>query len=228
MAGRRRVARARARTALLRGLLGGLLGALVGVLPVLSPAAPARAEPGPGGTAGTVAGYRLVNLGLGGDSTANDVNARGEVVGGTPAPIAYRRSAAGAVRLLPTLGGLSIATAINDRSLIAGNAMTRSGRWDVVLWSNGRIRDLGFEGSAAGLTNSGVLVGVVRPARGSPYAYRWQGGRLTSLTRYGVRAGQSTDVTGVDERGRIIGVDSAGAFLLDGTRLQRLVRPAYA
>ena len=196
-----------------------------GVLVPAGMAAPAAAEPGPGGRAGTVSGYRLVDLRLGGDSTAADVNDRGEVAGGTAAPQAFVWSA-GRVRLLPGLGGQqSAASAINNRSLVAGTAQTRSGQSHVVVWVGGKVRDLGFQGTVNGINDHGVIVGTAFTAGGTSSAFRWANGRLTTLTALGVRPSPRTTAVDINESGQIVGEDASGPFLLTGRRLERLTRP---
>jgi len=183
---------------------------------------PARAEPAAVSLPGSVVGYRFVDLGLGGDSTAIAVNDRGDVVGSTAVPIAFLWSG-GRVRLLGTLGGTwSAASAVNDRGQVVGRSGTRSGAAHAFLWTGGHMRDLGVVGTADAVNHHGVVVGTAFPRSGAPYAYRWSAGRLTSLTRYGIRAGPRTEVAAIDDAGRIIGTDADGPFLLTGNRLVRI------
>jgi probable HAF family extracellular repeat protein len=201
-----------------------LLAGVLGLSPAVSPRA--AAEPGTLASRGVVSGYRYVDLGLGGDSSAAGVNDLGEVVGGSPTPIAFVWSG-GRVRLLGTLGGgSSFASAINNHTQVVGTSRTSSGLSHVFLWSNGRMRDLGFSGTANAINGHGVIVGMLTPRAGQPYAYRWSGGKLTSLTRYGIQPGPRTQVFDINDAGQIVGVDAAGPFRLTGTRLERLSRPS--
>jgi probable HAF family extracellular repeat protein len=196
---------------------------LVTVAVTVTGAPSAAAEPGAGGTVGTVSGYRYVVLARG-EASAADVNDLGEVVGSVGAPYAVLWSA-GRARMLGSLGGgSSAATGVNNRSQVVGWARTVAGRDHPFLWQRGVMRDLGFDGSATAINDRGVVVGVARPSRGSPYAFRWVNGRLTSLTHYGVRTGGTLQVTDVNDAGQIVGTDSAGPFRLTGTRLERPVK----
>lgn len=181
----------------------------------------ARAEPGSLPGPGTVSGYRFVYVASRG-SVALDVNGCGEVVGwySTGRGFVWQ---AGRTRYLRTLGGRTAEPhGINDKGQVVGSSGTASGHGRAVLWSGTGVRDLGVDGTATAINNHGTIVGVAFPAKGTPYAWRWSGGRLTSLTRYGIHRGNATYVYDVNDAGQIVGVDDAGGFLLTGTHLTRL------
>jgi probable HAF family extracellular repeat protein len=106
---------------------------------------------------------------------ANDINETGQIVGQAFNPTVSHREAFlwqnGVVSWLGTLpeGGVSAATAINDRGEIVG-VDTLPEAIHAVLWRGGRIIDLGLSGrtvpfenisEAFGITNSGQVIGRV-------------------------------------------------------------------
>lgn len=198
----------------------GVLGVLV-VLVAAPGANRARAEPGAWLRPTTDPGYRFVYVGSRG-SLATDVNDRGEVVGSYGERAFVWRQ--GRTRYLRTLGGSGgMATGINNRGQVVGYSRTPDMRMHAVLWSGTGIRSLGTaEATATAINDHGVIVGMTYPARGAPYAWRWSAGRLTPLTGYGVHRSSFTYVYDINSAGQIVGVDDAGGWVLDGTRLTRL------
>jgi probable HAF family extracellular repeat protein len=197
---------------------------LAPALLVLTAPGIAVAEPGSGGSSPTVSGYRYLAL-LSGESGAQDVNDHGDVVGWLAAPYAVVWSGGSMRRLSPTDVRTSTADAVNERSQIAGSLARTPGRNHVALWTRGVVRDLGFEGVPAAINERGVIVGTGWSRTGRSYAFRWASGRLTSLTRYGIREGDPLTVSDINDAGQIVGTDALGAFRLTGSRLDRLRRP---
>jgi probable HAF family extracellular repeat protein len=116
----------------------------------------------------------------------------------------------GTVTDLGTLGGVrSGATAINDNGQIAGYGTTSTGATQGVLYSNGKITDLGSFTPAA-INDNGVMVG-------GPYID--SGGTVQNLNTL-IPAGSPTiqDATAINNNGQIVASatgSTSGAVLLN-------------
>jgi len=135
-----------------------------------------------------------------------------------------------------TLGGPdSSAWAINDKGQVVGSADTSEGAgsdraddfswcgdgkyahnaFHAVLWTSGRMRDLGtfggLESSAAGINNHGQIVGWAEAREEQEdvpgcllwKAFIWQDGRKTNLG--GLRPGAPNSASAINERGQVVG-----------------------
>lgn len=167
-------------------------------------------------------GTTPIDLGI--DSTANDINDAGQVVGtrntiggmgaaGTHATVWNGTTATD----LGTLGGSkSIARAINNSGLIVGYSWLAD---DITvratLWDNGVAIDLGTLGgsdSSAGAINmAGAIVGASYTADGKNRATLWQGTVATDLNTFldedTASAGWVlTGATGINDNGWITGI----------------------
>ncbi len=173
---------------------------------------------------------QIIDLGsLGGPFIApNDINNRGQVVGGgentIPDPFAADGGTTevhaflwdGTMRDLGTLGGHdSFAAFINERGQIAGNSTTnsvvnpttQSPTQVPVLWENGRVRNLGSLGGlfgyVTGFNNRGQVSGDSDLAGDEArHPFVWQGGSLRDL---GTLGGSSAFSFWIDESGRVVG-----------------------
>lgn len=139
---------------------------------------------------------------------ANDINERGEVVGGSVAGGAMRAVLWRHGRIID-LGGLgggySFAVAINDRGQVVGNSETASGELHAFSWENGRMTDLGIAGStsATAVDASGWVVGWSDfGVPGTYHAYRWRHGVVTRLPS----PETGSQARAVNNRGEVVGV----------------------
>lgn len=149
---------------------------------------------------------------LGGrDSTAVDVNEKGQVVGtseladGTSHAFLWSRDR---LRDLGTLGGrYSRATAVNDRGQVIGVSQTADGTLHGFLWSKGKMRDLGTLGGAetepTDLDDKGNVVGWSETAAGTRHAFLWRRGRMYDL---GTLGGANSSAVAINNRGEIVGM----------------------
>ena len=79
--------------------------------------------------------------------------------------------------MLPTLGGASAATDVNERGQIVGWSLTRDGKYHAVLWEGGKIHQLDRRFTeASAINDAGVIVGACGDS-----ACVWEAGRLTNL-----------------------------------------------
>lgn len=140
---------------------------------------------------------------------ATAVNGRGQVVGwcGEGVPGQGLRSRAvlwqgGKRRDLGTLGGPSVAVAINEHRQIVGTSGDRA-----FLWQNGRLTDLGAlrgadETYPVAINDRGQIVGT-----SGRHAFLWQNGRMTDLGS--LRGNRFSEAVGINERGQVIGFSFA-------------------
>lgn len=112
---------------------------------------------------------------------------------------------------LGTLGGgsASQATAINASGQVVGWSQDAAGRFTPVLWSRGRMTDLGHlggqQGAATGISNRGVVVGYSDTVDGRPHAFSWSRGRMRDLGSLG---GDWSMAFGVNDLGQVVGVST--------------------
>jgi probable HAF family extracellular repeat protein len=146
-------------------------------------------------------------------SIANDINSRGQVVGG-----GYEHAFLwenGRFTDLGTLAGATGASAINDLGQIVGASNTQrfSGPYapyHAFLWESGVIRDLGTlavgeRSGARDINNAGQIVGV-SCTRSRCRAVLWEGGVIADLNTL-LSAGSGWDLQAVDkinDRGQIL------------------------
>lgn len=159
---------------------------------------------------------RMTALGV---DAPQDINDQGEIVGRTTVSTSSGNVTRafmwrhGHITYLAQLPGLTFsdATLINQRGLVAGYTGTDINTIAVV-WEHGRIIDLGSLGN----TNSTVPValndlGQVLVHSGKGY-FLWQDGRMTDLATLGIPTSADAAVTGINDRGEIVGsvADSTG------------------
>lgn len=164
-------------------------------------------------------GGTLRDLGTGAGSTANDVNSRGEIVGGAHGH-AFALLRDGTLRDLGTLGGgVSVANGINDRGQIVGMASNEHHQLTAFVYS-GEMRAL--EGpSLSGALDVNDRGLVVSSAEGY-YGYIVSAGavrRLDRLPDVVAKGWHHLEPTDINDRGWIVGTgfDPSGqprAFLL--------------
>jgi len=148
-------------------------------------------------------------------TTALGINNRGEVVGFIgderlrTRPFVIR---AGKLVVLPILGGrLNTAIGINDQGQIAdSSSLAGSKESHAVLWSNGKLIDLGVRGVtsyASAINNRGQIVGWTQTSHGTR-PVMWRGGKMTDLRMlHGADGGMAN---GINDRGQIVGTNYVG------------------
>jgi probable HAF family extracellular repeat protein len=151
-----------------------------------------------------------------GASGANDINDRGEVVGGSgiqlgsPVVRAFLWSEAGGMRGLGTLGGQnSEAFAINNRREVVGVSENSNGRPRAFLWRPGQgmrsLGTLGGPGSVAFDVNDATqVVGTSRISRDTEHAFLWTAER--GIEDLGTLGGANSSAFGISETGAVVGV----------------------
>ena len=121
------------------------------------------------------------------------------------------------VREIGTLGGRTVAEAINDRGQVVGYSETARGREHAFLWQKGRMTDLGTlpgrpYSIAVAINERGQVVGWSQkrpldesgePERERPHAYLWQNGRMIDLG--GTPGKPYSWAFDINERGQVIG-----------------------
>ena len=153
----------------------------------------------------------LATLG-GGDSTAYDIKAAGQVVGRATTASGNGRAVLwqpnGAMIDLGTLGGpSSAATGINAAGQVVGQATTTSGTLHGFLWqSGGPMADLGTLGGSYSIAFSvnatGQVVGWSAIAGEYAHAFLWQNGAMADL---GTLGGNSSLAVDINAAGQVVG-----------------------
>ncbi len=151
---------------------------------------------------------------LGGpDSTANAINASGQVTGYSAIPSgdtnAYRY-ASGSMTTLGVFGGVtSFGNAINNSGQIAGQYLPTGQQYRAFLYSGGAGVDLGTLGGgfayAGGINNKGDVVGVSSLDDVSPFlshAFIYSNGSMTDLGTFG---GSYSSAADINDAGQIVG-----------------------
>ena len=149
-----------------------LLGALASVV-----ALPAAADAAPS--------YRIIDLNVGDNSSANAVNEQGHVVGDREGrPFLWRNGQA--TLLLPD-GEFGRAEDANNRDEVVGNRFV-NGASHGFLWRRGVVTDLGVlpggdNSFASAINDHGEIVGwsATAPNNGDLHAFRWRDGTMTDL-----------------------------------------------
>ena len=107
--------------------------------------------------------------------------------------------------------GPGCATAINNNGVIAG----RDGANNLQVWNGTRVTPLGLNGDAAGINDSGTVVGTYKAADGTSYAFTWSNGQVTPIA-----TGSSIFATAINAAGHVVYNAGGSAYLYrDGTSL---------
>jgi len=142
---------------------------------------------------------------------ADDVNARGQVVGGGYPPEGSAHGYLwenGVTTVLPTLGGsTNWVHAISDRGEVVGTSTLSGsiGPYHAYLWRDGEIRDLGTLGgnsSASSINNRGEVVGHYFTADRHNRACLW---RLGDIVDIGTLGGFGSYAADINNLGMIVG-----------------------
>jgi len=139
----------------------------------------------------------MTDLGAGDVSRASDVNSTGQVVGVCPSGTGVGTRAFvwenGVLTRLGSLGGNSVANAINNQGQIVGGSYYSgySGRCSAILWQNGEMIDIGVPNAntwASDINDNGWICGTYKD-----YAAVWipvpEPSSLASLSLAGLAAG---------------------------------------
>lgn len=144
-------------------------------------------------------------------TTANDVNAKGIVVGNDAnSRVAFRVSAEGDVQLLPGLAGgvaSTRAAAINEAGTAVGSSISELGRRAVVFPRGGGVRDLGAQlpeaafSEATAISGAGHVAGYfsLQPDGSDPDSFVWD--RVNGIKR----ATAPSKAYGVNNQGMVVG-----------------------
>lgn len=154
------------------------------------------------------------------NSSANDVNDLGDVVGGGDTGFgafhAYLLSDGTALDL-GTLGGEeSEALALNRLGQIAGHSRVGGGggKHAFFIPEPGRMLDLGTLGGGASVAHAvnerGAVAGLAETTTGAPHAFRWTVG--DGMLDLGTLAASASMALGINDRGDVVG-GSGRAFL---------------
>lgn len=173
--------------------------------------------------------YIMVDLGtLGGpNSTANDINDSGQVIGNAELPGGSHRAflwSGGTMINLGTLGGASSqASGINEAGHIVGGASRPGANIPVpFLYSNGSMVELPVSavGAVAGIAydinDSGTVVGIIQTSGGTGHAFSHAGTTMTDLGTFG---GVTSAAFAINNAGQI-----AAAYRTTQTGPRRAVR----
>jgi len=156
--------------------------------------------------------YTTEDLGtLGGvSSTAQDINKNENIVGQSQTAAGETHAfliVDGVMQDLGTLGGtFSTADDINDNGQVAGRSTTTSGEMHAVLWTGGTALDLGPAPSTRPYLNeNGQVAWAGLGTDGNIHPVLWTDGVLTDL---GTLGGPSAGVSGINDRGEVVGSSS--------------------
>jgi probable HAF family extracellular repeat protein len=172
--------------------------------------------------------YSITDLGtLGGsDSSANAINASGQVVGTADNASGVSEAFIDTDGVMTNLGILpggtgSNALAINASGEVVGEAVTSSGATNAVEFTGGNVVDLGTDGlsgsAAEGINDAGTIVGglIITTNQLSPFIY--SNGTFTILPTPAVINENSLGLAaGINDAGQIVG-NYGNSFEQDGT-----------
>jgi probable HAF family extracellular repeat protein len=164
---------------------------------------------------------KMTDLGPG---TATGINDFGEIVGSSQGAFLI---SGGTRTTLPDLssyggGGFSGAAGINNNHQVVGGSDNASGYRHAVMWSNGKITDLGTLGGtqsdAYAINNFGQVTGWAHTASEATHVFLWSNGSMTDLGTFGL------DPVGeaINNHGVIVGQSGNGAWIWNGGVFQNL------
>ena len=148
------------------------------------------------------------------DSTAADINDRGQIVGGSADASGHGHAVLwqnGKIIDLGTLGGRdSGASAINERGQVIGTSLTaKPAHTHAFIWQGGKMTDLGTLGGKSSrpraLNERGQVVGESYTASGDVHAFLWDGGKIKDL---GTLGGPDSYAADINDRGQVVGTSS--------------------
>ena len=142
--------------------------------------------------------------------TADDINALGQIVGEIRmhAYVCGNGAMVGLGSLVER--GYSDARRINKSGQVVGTAKSADGHEHAVLFSEGKMRDLGTLGGphsrAGDINDSGQVVGSAHLVDGSYHAFLYEGGKMRDL---GLPSGYRNGIAnGINSNGQIVGTGS--------------------
>lgn len=154
------------------------------------------------------------------ESSGNDINDKGQVVGDLLGTATKQRRAfiwdqATGMTELGTLGGNSSrAEAINNKAQVVGWAETASGQKHAFIWDKtGKMQDLGTLGGnisvAMDINDKGEVVGFSSLANGRICAFLWE--QIAGMTNIGPLAGPTSHANAINNSGQVVGtIDKNG------------------
>lgn len=111
------------------------------------------------------------------------------------------------IQQLDTLGGDSLAYAVNDFGQVVGQSYnTTTGQMESAIWSSGAVQSLGVTGIARSINNSGTVVGETGSASltfPDGQAYSWSSGG--GINYLGTLGGDYAGAYDINESGQITG-----------------------
>lgn len=186
---------------------------------------------------GAEARWAILDLGTLGssyrDSSAADVNARGQIVGTSGTASGRQRAFLwqdGKMTDLGTLGGRdSAAAAIDVRGEVVGTSLTaKPARLHAFIWRGGTMTDLGTLGGRSSRPRAidarGEVVGESLTENGQVHAFLWRRGSMRDL---GTLGGASSVALAINARGQVVGSSTTAqgathAFLWQNGRMRDL------
>jgi probable HAF family extracellular repeat protein len=176
---------------------------------------------GSNGRAFLVHNGQMSDQGLG---EATGINDFGEIVGSSQGAFLISGGTRTALPALSSYGGGSFSSAcgINNSHQIAGSSDSAAGYSHAVLWSNGKITDLGTLGgtqsAAYAINDNGQVVGWAHTASEATHVFLWSNGTMTDLGTFGL------DPVGeaINNHGVIVGQSGDGAWVWSGGAFQNL------
>ncbi len=113
---------------------------------------------------------------------------------------------------LGTLGGpRSFAEDINNTGTVAGSSFTANGELHAVIWRDGAITDLGYQGSAVAINDLGQVVGRGVGSDFKTHTFLWENGELLDLNQYLGR--EWSYPSDINDLGQVVGGVEGSIFL---------------